>query len=89
MNGMTVLGAQHIIEFGLDYKEATHLDSTEAYHYFSVMGNSEDRTASIKQEIRIDRTINFDEQFHIQGRSWGSEYWHHIDSVSTDWSTEK
>lgn len=42
-----------------------------------------------KQEVRVNAEINIDNQFHIQGRSWGAAYWTFIDTVSCDWSQEE
>lgn len=87
MNVMTVEGAKLILANGLEYEEVTHLESTKAYHYFSALVLGE-HPEPIKHEVRVDHIENIDEQFHIQSRSWGSEYWEDVDSVSTDWSQE-
>ncbi|MEK3718895.1 hypothetical protein [Paenibacillus sp. FSL R7-0333] len=84
---MSVAGALAVLENGLDYEKVTHIESTQAYHYFSALFPIGD--SPVKHEVRIDAEINIDDQFHIQRRPWGSEYWEHIDSVSSDWSQEE
>lgn len=86
MQKMSVAGAILVLENGLCYENVSHIESTEAYHYFSTYIQSGE--TSMKHEIRIDAEINIDDQFHIQARSWGAEYWQHIDSVATDWSSD-
>jgi hypothetical protein len=86
---MSLAGAKRILESGLEYEEVKHLETTGAYHYFSALLLVEGQAAPIKHEVRIDAERNIDDQFHIQSRPWGSEYWEHIDSVSSDWSVEE
>lgn len=84
---MTVEGAELVLTNGLGYSNVRQDESTEAYHYFLV--DAPMAAGIIDYEVRVDRQVKEDGTFHIQSRSKGSEFWHYVDSVSSDWSKEE
>jgi hypothetical protein len=82
---MSLEGAVMILENGLEYNDLKISEDTDYYHYF--IGSK--HVGSPNVELRVSKTLEADEQFHIQERSCGSEYWNFIDSVSSDWSQEE
>lgn len=82
---MTLHGAVLILENGLEYNDLRTAEHSDHYHYF--IGNKHGGSPDV--ELRVSKNPEADEQFHIQERSIGSEYWNFVDSVSSDWSKEE
>ncbi|MEK4513641.1 hypothetical protein [Paenibacillus sp. FSL K6-2524] len=78
MKEMTVGGAMLVLIDGICLANTKHIQTTEAYHYF-VKGD---------KEWRVDRVSRSDGNYYIQSRNKGSDYWHYVDSVSSDWAIE-